>query len=209
MVCCFSYLCETFERLITEDSLPKLYHDSVILISILAVSLIFRGPISALIGRMKRHSSSWFGESEFDTLPVPQPKPQPTALAKESETSGTTIAAAPGLEPTVEEYKIGHYYWLGSDLMEAVHNVAASPNKVEFMRALSQALRHYRKSGLSDKGIEQKLAWLVDLNGKTVQSDWVSDRHRRDMLTELVGVRSAVKTLIDQEAGPRFKPWVD
>ena len=94
-------------------------------------------------------------------------------------------------------------------MQEAVFLLAANPRYDDFMRTISQSLRHFKKAGFSDSVIEHKLKGLIEANSKMLRSDWASSQNRKKMLDEIVNLRQAIRKLIDQQAGPDFKAWED
>ena len=54
--------------LITQNSLPPIYHDTAICLTVIAVAWLFRREIRTLVERLRSHKSRWFGENEFEAI---------------------------------------------------------------------------------------------------------------------------------------------
>jgi|GEM_PF-2622697 len=170
------------------------------------VVISFRDPIKTLLARVTKHKSNFLGENEL--LPDPSLSKFLERPMPKKELIGSPSEAGP-VQEHLEYYKSAHFYWLGSDLMEAIRSVAVVPNKEAAIQSLSQSLRHFRKAGLHDKVIEERLTWLIDVNGKKLLSDWNSEVSRSDILNEILVIRAGISRLVNSEAGPQFNPWED
>ena len=189
-----------FGRLLTPESFPKLYHDTLLFTIVAVVLWRFRGGIGELVGRISKHKNP-LGEFEFS--------PNPAASKFPDGTQKSEVAKLP-LGPAVtniEYYKTAHYYWLGSDLMEAVANVAFHANRDGTIGALRQSLRHFKQAGISDTEIEDRLTWLISENEKTLEPEWRKEEKRRDMLNEILVIRLKISHLINAKAGELFRPF--
>jgi hypothetical protein len=207
------YFKTTFERLITPETLPRLYHDTVLLVGLVAVAFLFRGHIKDLFERIIKHKDPVLGEWEFSQKSGSgSDRRGHTQFMESAMTLKGVPAPATGgsaLKDSIEYYRSAHFYWLGSDLMEAIQSVAVFPNRERTIQNLSQSLRHFKKAGLKDVAIETKLAWLIDINSKKLVSEWNSDASRKDILNEIIIVRSMISRFVENEAGERFKPFED
>lgn len=202
----FEYLTKTFERLITADSFPQLYHDTVILAVGVVAAIALREPIKTLLARLTKHKSNFLGE--YELLPDPSLSKflERTQQKKDLTLPPTETTPAP---EHFEYFKSAHFYWLGSDLMEAIRSVAVAPNREAVIQSLSQSLRHFRKAGLQDNVIEERMEWLIDLNRKKLLSDWNSEASRSDILNEILVIQHSISSLVNSKAGPQFHPWED
>ncbi len=123
--------------------------------------------------------------------------------------SNSTGVAEP-IQPTkeaLEYFKSAHFYWLGSDMETAIRTVINMPEKDLTIRAIKQALWHFRNTGLNDTDIEERLRWLIKLNEDTLLSKWVTDTSRRDILNEILIVKTKIDHLVQREAGNKFRPF--
>lgn len=213
------YMRLAFERLITADSLTKLYHDTVTLAvaflhdllfatAFVITVYVFRKPLSELLSRVTKHKNSILGETEFGSSP-PIPSKFGEIPHDSSSTSNTTDQREPTVQEPIEYYKSAHFFWLGSDLMESINSVAVTANRELTIQALNQVLRHFRKSGLRENSIEERAKWLIDINTKKLPSEWNTESFRRDVLNEIIVLKSKISALVDYKAGNQFKPWED
>ena len=190
--------------LITQNSLPPIYHDTALCVTVLTAAWLFRREIRNLVDRIKTHKSKWFGENEFaaNELFVRFQKslaPNLTSPAA-TETEGST-------KTPLDFYKSAHFYWLGSDMETAIRSVITMPNKELTIRALTQALWHFRNSGLKEDDIEQRVRRLISLNENKVLSEWVTEISRKDILNEILVVKTKIDHFVQREAGAKFKPF--
>jgi len=200
---------EYLHKILTNANFPSIYHDTLFFAAILIGIIILRIPISDLLQRIISNKNPITGETNFDPV---SPSKTPSKYTLESMSASEVDSA--GQEEaekgaTDENYKIGHYYWLGSDLMQAIMSVAYVPNKEQTNYALSQAIRHYRKSGFSDKHLSERLEWVLSLSQNSMDSEWMKDSFRRDLLKELIALRNGLGDYVNAVAGNRFKPFTD
>ena len=146
-------------------------------------------------------------ETEFGKI-INHPDPDASKFTDTQPTTATVSDKQPDHDP-IEQCKIAHIYWLGSDLADAIRLVAYTTEKEVATRCLSQALRHFRKAGLQNKPIEDRLAWIIDVSTKKLLSEWGTEISRRNLLNEIVVIKGQISKFIETKAGPNFKPWED
>lgn len=199
-------LASTFNPLITADSLPKLCWPLFALIAL----WVLRRPIHELIGKVTEGESKWFKLKFAQAQPLHFNFRGPEAATVVQTTNPPPTGPAPGNVPTQDSipyYKTAHFYWLGSDLMEATRNVALKWDKANITRPLRQSLWHFKQAGLNDSAIEAKMAWLIDIAAKKLASDWNNETTRKDIVNEIVIIWQMVSQLVGRKAGPQFKAF--
>jgi hypothetical protein len=190
--------------LITQNSLPPLVHDATLWGIFLVALLLFRGQLRALLDRLLSHESGLFGKNKFAPNPALSKFPESETISSDSSSA---IRPTDAPKAPLDFYKSAHFYWLGSDMETAIRSVVNMPDKELTIRALTQALWHFRNTGLKDTDIEQRIRWLINLNEKTLISTWVTDSSRRDILNEVLIAKSKIDRLVQREAGTGFKAF--
>jgi hypothetical protein len=193
-------------RLITPENIASIYRDSLVFILAMILLAIFRKPLASLLQRISENENSWLGKTKF----IPSNLPTSESKFPSNENSGPAAQpAALVAEAKIDKYKSAHFYWLGSDLMQAIQSVAINNRREDAIQNLSQSLRHFKKSGLRDDEIERRLKWLIELNEKTVLSEWQKEQFRKDVINEIVIIRQKISDFVKKYAGQEFKAWED
>lgn len=197
-----AFIKSNFERVITEESLAAIYHDTVLLLLAITLMMIFKEPIISLLKRINKHKSTLLGDNELS----PDPNLSSYLKHKGANKGSKQRAEKASLGGAPELAHSAHFYWLGSDLMEAIRSVAVVPNKEMLIQSLSQSLLHFKRAGLNDDELENRMEWLIDLNKKKVTSEWATEQNRRDILNEVLVARDRISRIVKDHAGPGFDP---
>jgi hypothetical protein len=108
----------------------------------------------------------------------------------------------------IDYYKSAHFYWLGIDLLDAFHNAFKQDGKGSVIRSVSQAFRHFKEAGFSNKGIQDHLQWIV-VTLRADKDNWQHHEYRSMMQDHILNVRDKITVLVEHEAGEAFKPFED
>lgn len=191
-------------KAVGHENFPSIYHDTLLFIAVVVGIYILKQPISDLLSRIRSNKNAVTGETNFNPIPFD---------GRESKfESATQLELPPVIEDDYDlqnDPRIAHLFWLGSDLMDAIGCVAYVPNKTRTNNSLRQVRRHFIKSGLKHDGIVRQLDWIIDVSEKTLESDWLTEKNRKDILNEILTIQGKIAKFIEESAGSGFKPFSD
>lgn len=102
---------------------------------------------------------------------------------------------------------IAHLYWLGSDLADGIRHVQEGQPISTLKKIVSQAARHFRKSGFKFSSIQDGLSHLEKWVGELPVDQWPGSHElRKAAFDAFTRLKSQVDVFINAKAGPGFDP---